>query len=108
MVFYFIHNLVLLYIFVHRCRPPTEREISQFGNDAKCVSFPPAEDGTSMAIKVYNEKGRDKTWEFEQVFDHNSTQESVYKEISELVVSMMDGYNVCIFACKLFSIMAVM
>lgn len=87
-----------------RCRPPSQKELSQFGQDAQCVSFPLSSvdvdgisDGGSM-VRVVNEKGRDKTWEFDQVFDLQSTQESVYKEVSELVTSMMDGYNVCIFA----------
>jgi kinesin family member C2/C3 len=87
-----------------RCRPPSQKELGQFGQDAQCVSFPlssvdvdGASDGGSM-VRVVNEKGRDKTWEFDQVFDWNSTQEGVYKEVSELVTSMMDGYNVCIFA----------
>ena len=76
-----------------RCRPPTNKEIDQFGNDAQCVAFPaPGE------IKVYNEKNREKLWEFDEVFDTNSNQESVYKEVSSLVTSVLDGYNVCIFA----------
>ena len=87
-----------------RCRPPSQKELGQFGQDAQCVSFPlasvgldGASEGGSM-VRVVNEKGRDKTWEFDQVFDLNSTQEGVYKEVSELVTSMMDGFNVCIFA----------
>jgi kinesin family protein C2/C3 len=76
-----------------RCRPPTSKEIEQFGNDAQCVAFPaPGE------IKVYNEKNREKVWEFDEVFDTNSNQESVYKEVSALVTSVLDGFNVCIFA----------
>lgn len=76
-----------------RCRPPTSKEIDQFGNDAQCVAFTaPGE------IKVYNEKNREKVWEFDEVFDTSSTQESVYKEVSSLVTSVLDGFNVCIFA----------
>lgn len=33
--------------------------------------------------------GRDKSWEFEQVFSTDSTQQSVYAEVSELVVSAL-------------------
>lgn len=76
-----------------RCRPPTSKEIEQFGNDAQCVAFPaPGE------IRVYNEKNREKVWEFDEVFDTSSNQESVYKEVSALVTSVLDGFNVCIFA----------
>jgi kinesin family protein C2/C3 len=76
-----------------RCRPPTEQEKRACGSDAQCVSFPaPGE------IKVLSEKGREKTWEFDEIFAQDSTQSQVYKEVSSLVVSVMDGYNVCIFA----------
>lgn len=76
-----------------RCRPPTTREIEQFGDDALCVSFP--DDGQ---IRVVNDKGREKIWDFDEVFGLDSTQEAIYPEVSELVTSVLDGYNVCIFA----------
>jgi kinesin family protein C2/C3 len=76
-----------------RCRPPTNREIEQFGNDAQCVSFlGPGE------VRVVNEKNREKTWEFDEVFDWNTSQEQVYADVSQLVTSVLDGFNVCIFA----------
>jgi DNA repair exonuclease SbcCD ATPase subunit len=77
-----------------RCRPPTNKEIENFGNDSLCVSFPnPGE------IKVFNsEKNREKVWEFDEVFDTNTTQDQVYQDVSALVTSVLDGYNVCIFA----------
>lgn len=76
-----------------RCRPPTEKERQQFGDDSLCVSFPgPGE------VKVFNEKNREKSWEFEEVFDTNTKQEDVYSDVSGLVTSVLDGYNVCIFA----------
>jgi hypothetical protein len=65
------------------------------GNDALCVQFPnPGE------VKVFNEKNREKVWEFDEVFGLDATQEQVYADVSALVVSVLDGYNVCIFACK--------
>lgn len=82
-------------MFVFRCRPPTAKEIDQFGPDQLCIAFPgPGE------VKVFNEKSREKSWEFDEVFGIDSTQEDVYKDVSDLVVSVLDGYNVCIFACK--------
>ncbi len=78
-----------------RCRPPTSKEIEQLGADAVSVSFPnPGE------IKVFNEKNREKVWDFDEVFGLESTQEDVYRDVADLVVSVLDGYNVCIFACK--------
>ena len=57
-----------------RCRPPTSKELEQFGDDALCVSFPPSEENE---VKLMNEKGREKTWEFDKIFDFNSRQEQV-------------------------------
>ena len=76
-----------------RCRPPLKKELADFGEDALCVSHPsPGE------VRVFNEKNREKTWEFDETFDVNSTQAQVYADVSGLVTSVMDGYNVCIFA----------
>jgi len=77
-----------------RCRPPTKKEIAELGGDgAMCVSFPnPGE------VKVLNEKSREKSWEFDEVFGTDSQQVQVYREVSALVTSVLDGFNVCIFA----------
>lgn len=76
-----------------RCRPPTTRELENFGDDALCVTFP--DDGQ---VRVCNDKGREKIWDFEEVFNLDATQEDVFEQVEELVVSVLDGYNVCIFA----------
>lgn len=93
-----LHNLVQelkgnIRVFM-RCRPPSTREMEQFGgNESVCV--------TNMGegeVKVFNEKGREKVWEFDEIFHIDSTQEQVYAEVSDLIVSVLDGFNVCIFA----------
>ena len=76
-----------------RCRPPLRKELQELGEDALCVSHPGVNE-----VRVFNEKNREKTWEFDETFDVNSTQEKVYKDVSGLVTSVMDGFNVCIFA----------
>jgi kinesin family protein C2/C3 len=78
-----------------RCRPPSKTELQRDteSGGAVCVSFP--EEGS---IRVENDRGKEKTWEFDQVFDFNSKQNAVYAEVSPLVTSVLDGYNACIFA----------
>ena len=77
-----------------RCRPPSSKEIEQFGgSESVCVS-----DLGEGEVKVLNEKGREKVWEFDQYFGVDSSQEEVYAEVSDLIVSVLDGFNVCIFA----------
>ena len=111
-----------------RCRPPTKKEREQFGADAQCVSFPNDGEITVFNSEKNREKtwefgtlcfppamcsrrqaGRTLVLTsisltspplppIDEVFGLNSTQEGVYKDVSGLVVSVLDGYNVCIFA----------
>ncbi|CAM9504335.1 unnamed protein product [Chrysoparadoxa australica] len=77
-----------------RCRPPTQRELEDHATQSTiCVSFP-----GEGAVELLNEKNRKKMWEFDAVFEPQLGQEDVYKEVSPLVQSSLDGYNVCIFA----------
>mmetsp|Transcript_21188 Transcript_21188/g.42262 ORF Transcript_21188/g.42262 Transcript_21188/m.42262 type:complete len:728 (+) Transcript_21188:162-2345(+) len=77
-----------------RCRPPSKKELSSGDEQSEVVVDFPAEG----EIALRNEKGKNKTWEFDRVFSPDSTQEGVYAEVSPLVTSVLDGYNVCIFA----------
>lgn len=95
-----LHNLVQelkgnIRVFM-RARPPTTKELEQFGPDAVCINFPPCSDENE--IRLVNEKGREKTWEFDALFGLDSKQEDIFSEVSALVTSVLDGYNVCIFA----------
>ena len=65
------------------------------GEKGDCVCTFPM-DGV---VKVENpRKRREKKWEFDQVFNMQSTTLDVFNEVEPLVTSVMDGYNVCIFA----------
>jgi len=59
-----------------------------------CISFP---SGDEIQIRQ-DSTGTKKTWQFNEVFKEDSTQAMVFAGIRDLVVSMIDGYNVCIFA----------
>eukprot|EP00798_Chlamydomonas_sp_ICE-L_P020873 gene20873-27714_t len=54
-------------------------------------------DGDELAIYEQGKSGR-KLFKFDRVFDSNSTQEAVYGDAKQLIRSVLDGYNVCIFA----------
>ena len=59
-----------------------------------CVSFP-EEDAVAVRNEIY---GTNKSWTFDKVFRPEATQAQVYEEVANLVVSMLDGYNICVFA----------
>ncbi|XP_070574041.1 kinesin-like protein KIFC3 isoform X3 [Ptychodera flava] len=49
-------------------------------------------------IVFVTSKGRTNSYEVDKVFSPSSSQEEVFEECKHLVVSCIDGYNVCIFA----------
>ncbi|KAL9975125.1 hypothetical protein ACROYT_G012243 [Oculina patagonica] len=58
------------------------------------VSFDEDDDAI---LNVFS-KGTTKPFEMDKVFRPQSTQEQVFEEVKSLIVSCIDGYNVCIFA----------
>merc|ERR1719204_1638661 len=46
----------------------------------------------------YRDTDRQKTFEFDNVFSIRATQDEVFEETKELITSVLDGYNVCLFA----------
>lgn len=47
---------------------------------------------------VQNDRGVKKNFEFDRVFGPKSTQQEVFADTEPLVTSVLDGYNVCMFA----------
>merc|ERR1711871_498733 len=60
--------------------------------------FPPVEDPNNPGHKMKGPHDRAKRYTFDAVFSPVDGQEVVFEDVSHLVQSAVDGYNVCIFA----------
>ncbi|KAI3457574.1 hypothetical protein Pfo_014237 [Paulownia fortunei] len=76
-----------------RCRPLNTEEID--GGASVAVDFEAAKDG-ELTVKS-NGISR-KTFKFDAVFSPEADQFDVFEETAPLAMSVLDGYNVCIFA----------
>ncbi|PVH33354.1 hypothetical protein PAHAL_9G633800 [Panicum hallii] len=76
-----------------RCRPLSKDEVSS--GQKYVVDFDGANDGD---IVITNAGTSKKTFRFDRVFTPKDDQDVVYADASPLVTSVLDGYNVCIFA----------
>ncbi|XP_039009587.1 LOW QUALITY PROTEIN: kinesin-like protein KIN-14R [Hibiscus syriacus] len=76
-----------------RCRPLSKQEISAgFG---QVVDFDAAKDGDLGILTGASTK---KTFKFDRVYTPKDNQVDVFADALPLVTSVLDGYNVCIFA----------
>lgn len=81
-----------------RIRPLSESELN--ANFVECLSKEDDRTVVMAADEATAQGTRD--WEFDKIFSGNNaagnTQEAVFKDTSLLITSVMDGFNVCIFA----------
>ncbi|XWS41672.1 hypothetical protein CRYUN_Cryun17cG0102500 [Craigia yunnanensis] len=76
-----------------RCRPLSKEEIS--AGCAQVVDFDAAKDGDLGILTGGSTK---KTFKFDRVYTPKDNQVDVFADALPLVTSVLDGYNVCIFA----------
>ncbi|KAI4349981.1 hypothetical protein L6164_010514 [Bauhinia variegata] len=76
-----------------RCRPLSENEIAN--GTASVINFESSHDNELQVICSDTSK---KQFKFDFVFKPEDNQEVVFAQTKPIVTSVMDGYNVCIFA----------
>ncbi|KAH7661194.1 Minus-end-directed kinesin ATPase protein [Dioscorea alata] len=77
-----------------RCRPLSSEETAEGASMA--IDFEFAKDG-ELSVKAAHGAHK-KAFKFDAVFSPEEDQEKVFERTSPLVTSVLDGYNVCIFA----------
>ncbi|KAL8472256.1 hypothetical protein ACS0TY_029466 [Phlomoides rotata] len=76
-----------------RCRPLSKSEV--VSHCASVVDFDAAKDGE---LGIVNNGSTRKTYKFDRVYSPQDDQVDVFADAAPMVVSVLDGYNVCIFA----------
>ncbi|XP_057973799.1 kinesin-like protein KIN-14R isoform X2 [Malania oleifera] len=76
-----------------RCRPLSREEVS--AGQAAAIDFAAANDGD---IGVLTGGSTKKIFKLDRVYMPKDNQIDVFEDASPLVISVLDGYNVCIFA----------
>ncbi|ERN12672.1 kinesin-like protein KIN-14S isoform X1 [Amborella trichopoda] len=76
-----------------RCRPLNSEEKSS--GSPLIVDFDPSQDSE---LHIVSSDSSRKQFRFDHVFGPHDTQEAVFTQTKPIVISVLDGYNVCIFA----------
>lgn len=77
-----------------RVRPILEVE-RKSGEDVDVTEFINDEE-----LTIQRDAQTKTRYEYDRVFAPGSTQEEVFEAVQPLCISVLDGFNVCIFACK--------
>ncbi|KAH8583806.1 kinesin-related K2 [Cryptosporidium sp. chipmunk genotype I] len=76
-----------------RVRPPTISEQNS------CIKYDISEDASTITIKNTTMRGKNLlSFKFDYIFSSVSTQYEVFEEVSQLIQSALDGYNVSLFS----------
>jgi len=74
------------------CRPRLLLDV----NNAKVLSMPSQD---TIVLRRPKKKGTaEMSFEFDRVFDPDSSQQDVFTEIGEVCLGVLDGYNICVMA----------
>ncbi|KAL6959539.1 hypothetical protein U1Q18_039692 [Sarracenia purpurea var. burkii] len=76
-----------------RCRPLSKVEVAS--GHATVVDFDVAKDGE---LGILTSASTRKAFKFDRVYTPKDDQVDVFADASPMVISVLDGYNVCIFA----------
>lgn len=86
---------------VCRVRPLLTHEKAEFSDGEIGPVTCPSHADNRVLVREHYGTDRDKratTYNFDKVFSPKSSQAAVFEEVSQVVQSALDGYNVCIFA----------
>ncbi|XP_010421599.1 PREDICTED: kinesin-like protein KIN-14G isoform X2 [Camelina sativa] len=76
-----------------RCRPLNQAEIAN--GCASVAEFDPSQENE---LQILSSDSSKKHFKFDHVFKPEDGQETVFAQTKPIVTSVLDGYNVCIFA----------
>ncbi|CAH2044538.1 unnamed protein product [Thlaspi arvense] len=76
-----------------RCRPLNQADIAN--GCASVLEFDPSHENELQILSIDSSK---KHFKFDHVFKPDDGQETVFAQTKPIVTSVLDGYNVCIFA----------